>query len=110
MLQGENLNLPVEYFHLMPNIIMLGHIGRFVSNLVKAFTWYYISCCLMLGNNLQWTLRALGGWEDELDYCHELLEADVFNNSAWNQVNMIVDTHTRFCISNLYQLAIQSPL
>jgi len=33
----------------------------------------------------QWTLRALGGWEDELDYCHELLEADVFNNSAWNQ-------------------------
>jgi|APAra0007618257_1042622.scaffolds.fasta_scaffold01744_4 hypothetical protein len=44
MLQGENLNLPVEYFHLMPNIIMLGHIGRFaISNLVKAFTWGIIA-------------------------------------------------------------------
>ncbi|CAN8231981.1 unnamed protein product [Cochlearia groenlandica] len=34
----------------------------------------------------QWALRVLGGWENELDYCHDLLEADVFNNSAWNQV------------------------
>ncbi|BBG93594.1 farnesyltransferase A [Prunus dulcis] len=33
----------------------------------------------------QWVLQELGGWEDELDYCHELLEEDVFNNSAWNQ-------------------------
>ncbi|CAN6923267.1 unnamed protein product [Brassica oleracea] len=32
-----------------------------------------------------WALQALGGWENELNYCHELLEADVFNNSAWNQ-------------------------
>ncbi|KAJ4887702.1 Flavonol synthase 3 [Raphanus sativus] len=32
-----------------------------------------------------WALQALGGWENELDYCQELLEADVFNNSLWNQ-------------------------
>lgn len=36
---------------------------------------------------MQWVLQALGGWEDELDYCHKLLEEDVFNNSAWNQVS-----------------------
>jgi len=34
----------------------------------------------------QWVLQALGGWEDELNYCSELLEQDIFNNSAWNQV------------------------
>jgi len=34
----------------------------------------------------QWALQALGGWEDELNYCSELLEEDIFNNSAWNQV------------------------
>ncbi|KAF6162178.1 hypothetical protein GIB67_008307, partial [Kingdonia uniflora] len=34
----------------------------------------------------QWVLQALGGWADELNYCHQLLEEDVFNNSAWNQV------------------------
>ncbi|KAF3772966.1 farnesyltransferase/geranylgeranyltransferase type-1 subunit alpha protein [Nymphaea thermarum] len=28
----------------------------------------------------------LGGWKNELDYCHQLLEDDVFNNSAWNQI------------------------
>ncbi|XP_026443434.1 protein farnesyltransferase/geranylgeranyltransferase type-1 subunit alpha-like [Papaver somniferum] len=33
----------------------------------------------------QWVLQALGGWEGELDYCHQLLEDDIFNNSAWNQ-------------------------
>uniref|UniRef100_M4D8H0 Uncharacterized protein n=1 Tax=Brassica campestris TaxID=3711 RepID=M4D8H0_BRACM len=31
-----------------------------------------------------WALQALGGWENELD---ELLEADVLNNSAWNQLH-----------------------
>lgn len=35
---------------------------------------------------MQWVLQALGGWEDELDYCRQLLEDDIFNNSAWNQV------------------------
>ena len=34
----------------------------------------------------QWVLQALGGWEQELDYCHQLLQEDIFNNSAWNQV------------------------
>ncbi|XP_010525976.1 PREDICTED: protein farnesyltransferase/geranylgeranyltransferase type-1 subunit alpha [Tarenaya hassleriana] len=38
----------------------------------------------------QWALQALGGWEDELDYCHELLESDVFNNSAWNQRYFVI--------------------
>lgn len=38
---------------------------------------------------MQWVLQALGGWEDELDYCQELLEEDVFNNSAWNQVSNV---------------------
>ncbi|KAI4370402.1 hypothetical protein MLD38_018757 [Melastoma candidum] len=30
-------------------------------------------------------LQNLGGWEYELDYCAQLLDEDVFNNSAWNQ-------------------------
>nr|GFB05854.1 protein farnesyltransferase/ geranylgeranyltransferase type-1 subunit alpha [Tanacetum cinerariifolium] len=34
----------------------------------------------------QWVLQNLGGWEDELAYCSQLLEDDIFNNSAWNQV------------------------
>ncbi|XP_059654380.1 protein farnesyltransferase/geranylgeranyltransferase type-1 subunit alpha [Cornus florida] len=38
----------------------------------------------------QWVLQALGGWEDELDYCHQLLEDDIFNNSAWNQRYFVV--------------------
>ncbi|GFQ06182.1 protein farnesyltransferase/ geranylgeranyltransferase type-1 subunit alpha [Phtheirospermum japonicum] len=33
---------------------------------------------------------ALGGWEDELAYCDELLEDDIFNNSAWNQRYFVV--------------------
>ncbi|KAJ4850370.1 hypothetical protein Tsubulata_043608, partial [Turnera subulata] len=37
-----------------------------------------------------WVLQTLGGWEDELDYCHQLLEEDVFNNSAWNQRYFVV--------------------
>lgn len=39
---------------------------------------------------LQWVLQALGGWEDELAYCTELLDDDIFNNSAWNQVQIEV--------------------
>ncbi|XP_021653695.2 protein farnesyltransferase/geranylgeranyltransferase type-1 subunit alpha [Hevea brasiliensis] len=38
----------------------------------------------------QWVLQALGGWEDELDYCGQLLEDDVFNNSAWNQRYFVI--------------------
>ncbi|KAH6821941.1 farnesyltransferase A [Perilla frutescens var. hirtella] len=38
----------------------------------------------------QWVLQALGGWEDELAYCNELIEDDVFNNSAWNQRYFVV--------------------
>ncbi|GAB4842956.1 hypothetical protein Ancab_012934 [Ancistrocladus abbreviatus] len=38
----------------------------------------------------QWVLQALGGWEDEFDYCHQLLEEDVFNNSAWNQRYFVI--------------------
>ncbi|KAK9159508.1 hypothetical protein Syun_005849 [Stephania yunnanensis] len=38
----------------------------------------------------QWVLQALGGWENELDYCDELLEEDIFNNSAWNQRYFVV--------------------
>ncbi|KAF8393888.1 hypothetical protein HHK36_020086 [Tetracentron sinense] len=38
----------------------------------------------------QWVLQALGGWEDELDYCQMLLEDDIFNNSAWNQRYFVV--------------------
>jgi protein farnesyltransferase/geranylgeranyltransferase type-1 subunit alpha len=34
----------------------------------------------------QWVLQELGGWEGELDFCSRLLEKDVYNNSAWNQV------------------------
>ncbi|XP_027340322.1 protein farnesyltransferase/geranylgeranyltransferase type-1 subunit alpha [Abrus precatorius] len=38
----------------------------------------------------QWVLQALGGWEDELTYCTELLEEDIFNNSAWNQRYFVI--------------------
>lgn len=38
----------------------------------------------------QWVLQALGGWEDELNYCTELLEQDTFNNSAWNQRYFVI--------------------
>ncbi|XP_057460270.1 protein farnesyltransferase/geranylgeranyltransferase type-1 subunit alpha-like [Actinidia eriantha] len=38
----------------------------------------------------QWVLQALGGWEDELAYCQQLLEDDIFNNSAWNQRYFVV--------------------
>ncbi|KAI3941758.1 hypothetical protein MKW92_021775 [Papaver armeniacum] len=38
----------------------------------------------------QWVLQALGGWEGELDYCHQLLEDDIFNNSAWNQRYFVI--------------------
>ncbi|XP_047945221.1 protein farnesyltransferase/geranylgeranyltransferase type-1 subunit alpha [Salvia hispanica] len=38
----------------------------------------------------QWVLQALGGWEGELAYCSELIEADIFNNSAWNQRYYVV--------------------
>ncbi|MCL7039307.1 hypothetical protein MKW94_007684 [Papaver nudicaule] len=38
----------------------------------------------------QWVLQALGGWEGELDYCNQLLEDDIFNNSAWNQRYFVV--------------------
>ncbi|XP_078434892.1 farnesyltransferase A [Wolffia australiana] len=38
----------------------------------------------------QWALQSLGGWEDELAYCCELLDDDVFNNSAWNQRYFVI--------------------
>uniref|UniRef100_A0A0A9CSQ3 Protein farnesyltransferase/geranylgeranyltransferase type-1 subunit alpha n=1 Tax=Arundo donax TaxID=35708 RepID=A0A0A9CSQ3_ARUDO len=38
----------------------------------------------------QWVLQALGGWEGELQYCNQLLEEDVFNNSAWNQRYFVI--------------------
>ncbi|RZB84364.1 protein farnesyltransferase/geranylgeranyltransferase type-1 subunit alpha-like isoform X1 [Glycine soja] len=38
----------------------------------------------------QWVLQALGGWEDELNYCTELLKEDIFNNSAWNQRYFVI--------------------
>jgi protein farnesyltransferase/geranylgeranyltransferase type-1 subunit alpha len=38
----------------------------------------------------QWVLQALGGWEHELDYCAQLLEEDIFNNSTWNQRYFVV--------------------
>ncbi|CAL5073357.1 unnamed protein product [Urochloa decumbens] len=38
----------------------------------------------------QWVLQTLGGWESELQYCNQLLEEDVFNNSAWNQRYLVI--------------------
>jgi len=39
---------------------------------------------------MQWVLRALGGWQDELVYCDRLLQDNIFNNSAWNQVYILL--------------------
>ncbi|XP_021900059.1 protein farnesyltransferase/geranylgeranyltransferase type-1 subunit alpha-like isoform X2 [Carica papaya] len=42
-------------------------------------------------NYLAWSHRqALGGWEDELHYCQQLLKEDVCNNSAWNQRYFVI--------------------
>ncbi|PWA90775.1 protein farnesyltransferase/geranylgeranyltransferase type-1 subunit alpha [Artemisia annua] len=41
----------------------------------------------------QWVLQNLGGWEDELAYCSQLLEDDIFNNSAWNQRYFVITKH-----------------
>ncbi|TVU08959.1 hypothetical protein EJB05_42387 [Eragrostis curvula] len=38
----------------------------------------------------QWVLQALGGWEGELQYCNQLLQEDIFNNSAWNQRYLVI--------------------
>lgn len=38
----------------------------------------------------QWVLQSLGGWEDEHSYCQQLLEDDIFNNSAWNQRYFVI--------------------
>ncbi|XP_059433895.1 protein farnesyltransferase/geranylgeranyltransferase type-1 subunit alpha-like [Corylus avellana] len=40
----------------------------------------------------QWVVQALGGWDDELHYCWQLLEEDIFNNSAWNQRYFVMTT------------------
>ncbi|RVW28593.1 Protein farnesyltransferase/geranylgeranyltransferase type-1 subunit alpha [Vitis vinifera] len=53
----------------------------------------------------QWVLQELGGWEDELDYCKQLLEDDIFNNSAWNQVCFnTCQRNTVFALSTLLDL------
>ncbi|XP_074592001.1 protein farnesyltransferase/geranylgeranyltransferase type-1 subunit alpha [Curcuma longa] len=38
----------------------------------------------------QWVLELFGGWENELEFCCELIENDVFNNSAWNQRYFVI--------------------
>ncbi|GJN34345.1 hypothetical protein PR202_gb22996 [Eleusine coracana subsp. coracana] len=38
----------------------------------------------------QWVIQALGGWEAELQYCNQLLQEDIFNNSAWNQRYLVI--------------------
>jgi hypothetical protein len=61
---------------------------------------------------LQWVLQALGGraWESELQYCNQLLQEDVFNNSAWNQVSHLASQSfleiMLFCSGYPYQLSI----
>ena len=40
---------------------------------------------------MQWVLKALGGWESELDFCGRLLQEDIYNNSAWNQVHYVFE-------------------
>ncbi|KAI4334612.1 hypothetical protein L6164_019279 [Bauhinia variegata] len=37
-------------------------------------------------SHMQWVLQALEGWEAKLEYCSELLDEDIFNNSALNQI------------------------
>jgi hypothetical protein len=59
---------------------------------------------------LQRVLQALGGWESELQYCNQLLQEDVFNNSAWNQVSHLASQSfleiMLFCSGYPYQLII----
>jgi len=39
----------------------------------------------------QWLLKRFAIWEGELDYVESLLQADLRNNSAWNQRHFVVD-------------------
>ena len=99
MLQEKRLNSPKIFSLLIPKIIMPGLIDRFdlqsttvycyfnLSNATLALFFHPDFIDMVLLILMQWVLQALGGWEDELGYCHELLEEDVFNNSAWNQVS-----------------------
>ncbi len=75
---------------------MLAEISRLHKEYFEIFERCFSSHCSLLTNNvlylcgwllgLQWVLQELGGWEGELDFCSRLLEKDVYNNSAWNQV------------------------
>ncbi|RVW76813.1 Protein farnesyltransferase/geranylgeranyltransferase type-1 subunit alpha [Vitis vinifera] len=58
-------------------------IGRYIWSPVSSVRQNWK---LNISVQMQWVLQELGGWEDELDYCKQLLEDDIFNNSAWNQV------------------------
>ncbi len=80
--------------------VCLGGVLAEISRLHREYFVIFERCfsrhCSLLTNNvwypygwllgLQWVLQELGGWEGELDFCSRLLEKDVYNNSAWNQV------------------------
>lgn len=65
----------------------MGEENKLNLNEAATFLNFVFSVLQIIVNlSMQWVLRSLGGWEDELAYCDELLEDDIFNNSAWNQV------------------------
>jgi protein farnesyltransferase/geranylgeranyltransferase type-1 subunit alpha len=40
-------------------------------------------------SNRLWVLKTYGGWAGELAFCSGLLDADVYNNSAWNHLYQV---------------------
>ncbi len=48
-----------------------------------ALNWVLLLFCL---SNRQWVLKTYNLWENELAFIETAIEADIRNNSAWNQV------------------------
>lgn len=68
-------------------LVLMGEENKLNLNEAATFLNFVFSVLQIIVNlSMQWVLQSLGGWEDELAYCDELLEDDIFNNSAWNQV------------------------
>lgn len=63
----------------MPRIIMRGLTGK--RHTLQMFYVSYVDTMTR-----QWVLQAFNLWDGELEYVESLLESDLRNNSAWNQV------------------------
>lgn len=80
------LNAWDDYFKALIFVVWMSTLSTIALSMYLSFGLQRGICSQPFLFSMQWVLKELGGWENELDYCRELLEEDVFNNSAWNQV------------------------